>query len=113
MRPLLLFLTFLQLSAFQPLYPQATRLVQQTKDTLHQNKPTPPSAAQRLQDSLEREKVMRQILENSQPLDEFLEEMKEQERREKRRLFIRIGAGVIFLFALFFAIARRKKARGD
>ena len=59
------------------------------------------------QDSMDHEKMLQDIRKNSKPLDEFLAEMKEKERKENRRRWIRIGAGATLLFMLFFSIARR------
>lgn len=63
------------------------------------------------QDSLERERLLQNIQKHGKPLDAFLEERKKEERKEERRRWIRIGAGALLLFALFFAIARRSRYR--
>jgi hypothetical protein len=62
-------------------------------------------------DSLEREKLLQNIREKGKPLDTFLAERKEQERKEERRKWIRIGAGVIFLCVLLITSIRRYKKR--
>ena len=63
------------------------------------------------QDSLERERLLQNIRTKGKPLNEFLAERKEEEKKRERRRWIRIGAGAIFLFALFYAIARRYRHR--
>lgn len=63
------------------------------------------------QDSIEREKLLQTMKKQGKPLSVFLAEHKEKERKEERRRWVRIGAGAIFLFALFFAIARRYRDR--
>jgi hypothetical protein len=63
------------------------------------------------QDSLKREKLLQNIREQGKPLDVFLAERRKEERKEERRRWVRIGAGALFLFALFYAIARRSKSR--
>jgi hypothetical protein len=62
-------------------------------------------------DSLEREKLLQNIRQRGKPLDVFLAERREEEKKEERRRWVRLGAGAIFLFALFVAIARRSKSR--
>lgn len=66
---------------------------------------------QEYRDSLEREKLLQNIRTKGKPLDVLLAERKEEEKKEERRRWVRIGAGAIFLFALFYAIARRYRNR--
>lgn len=66
---------------------------------------------QRWQDSVQREKILRNVESNGKSLDAFLQEMKEKEEKQKRRTYFRIGAGVLFLFALFVTIARRSRSK--
>ena len=63
------------------------------------------------QDSLDREKLLENIRTNGKPLRVFLAERREEEKKEKRRSWIRIGAGAIFLFALIFVTVRRYQQR--
>jgi hypothetical protein len=65
----------------------------------------------RLQDSLDKARLQQNINQNERSLDSFLQEMKDRETKEKRRTYMRLGAGVILLFALFVTIARRAKSR--
>jgi hypothetical protein len=55
--------------------------------------------------------LRRQTTQNSKNLDQFLADMKEREKREKRQAYIRIGLGVAFVIVLFIALARRRKLR--
>ena len=68
-------------------------------------------AAQNYQDSLAYSRLQKNLKENGKSLDEALAEYKEQESKEKRKMYIRIGVGALFLIALFYGIARRSKQR--
>lgn len=68
-------------------------------------------AAQNYQDSLAYLRLQKNLKENGKSLDEALAEYKEQESKEKRKMYIRIGVGALFLIALFYGIARRSKQR--
>jgi hypothetical protein len=63
------------------------------------------------QDSLKEAKKLEQIKKNSKSLDVFLQEMKEREQVEKRRRWVRVGAGVFFFSLLLIISVRRYRAR--
>lgn len=66
---------------------------------------------QEYRDSLQREKLLQTVRETGKSLDVLLAERREQEKKEERRRWVRIGAGAVFLFALFYALARRYNTR--
>ena len=66
---------------------------------------------QQVQDSLYQLKLLRTMEQHGKPLDRFLEEKKEQERIEKRQLYIRIGLGVAILLVLIFGLIRQRNKR--
>jgi hypothetical protein len=93
----------------------STTLFSQPTDTINSERDSVRHVVEQTvkeyQDSLEREKLLQNIKEKGKPLDVFLAERKEEEKKEERRRWVRISAGAIFLFALFFAIARRHRTR--
>ncbi|MDB5207007.1 MAG: hypothetical protein JWR72_2082 [Flavisolibacter sp.] len=62
-------------------------------------------------DSTQQITLRHQTTQNSRNLDQFLADMKEQERKEKRQTYIRIGFGAAFLVVLIIGLARRRKIR--
>lgn len=64
---------------------------------------------QRWKDSLEKEKIFRQLEENGQSLADYLQEMRQQEEKRKRQITIRIGLGVLFLVVVVVGLLRRRK----
>lgn len=62
-------------------------------------------------DSLQREKLLQNIEEKGKPLDVYLAEKREEERKAEQRRRIRIGAGILFLCVLIFTSVRRYKTR--
>jgi hypothetical protein len=64
-----------------------------------------------LQDSLERLRIQQSIRENGKPLDAFLADYEHQKKKERQQVYIRVGLGVIFLGALIYGIARKRKQR--
>ncbi|NTS40215.1 hypothetical protein HRG84_04795 [Flavisolibacter sp. BT320] len=64
---------------------------------------------QRWKDSLQKEKIFRNLAENGQSLDDFLQEMREKEDAKKRQVTIRIGLGVLFLLAVVIGFLRRRR----
>ena len=67
---------------------------------------------QRWKDSLEREKIFRNLEEHGQSLDDFLQEMRAKEEKRKRQVYYRIGFGALFLIVLVVSLARRYKRKG-
>lgn len=63
------------------------------------------------QDSIEREKLLQNIRKHGKTPGELLAGRKEQERKEKRRKWVRIGAGTIFMLVLLLTTARRYRQR--
>jgi uncharacterized membrane protein YcjF (UPF0283 family) len=66
-------------------------------------------AIQRWKDSLEKEKIYRNLAQHGQPLDEFLQERREAEEKRKRQLYLRIGLGILFLLFVIAELVRRRK----
>ncbi|RYZ45655.1 MAG: hypothetical protein EOO14_25495 [Chitinophagaceae bacterium] len=64
---------------------------------------------QRWKDSLQKEKIFRNLADNGQSLDTFLQEMREKEDAKKRQVNIRIGLGVLFLIAVVVGFLRRRR----
>ncbi len=106
MRLSFVFLTLLQLFLLQPLFPQSGSLAME-KDTLSSEVKKAPVEHLDWQDSAKLERILQNMEQHGQSLDEFLAERKEQERKENRRKWIRIGAGAVFLFAFFYSLGRR------
>lgn len=63
------------------------------------------------QDSLAAAKEFEAIKKSSKPLDAFLQEMREKEQAEKRRLWLRIAVGVFFFSLVLLTAFRRFRAR--
>lgn len=66
---------------------------------------------QRLQDSIEKARLLRNQEQNGQSMNNFLQEMKEREEKEKRQTYFRIALGIVFLVALAIGFARRRKQK--
>lgn len=66
---------------------------------------------QQLQDSIKRVQLQKSLEQNSKNLDVFLADMKEREKKEKRRMYIRLAAALIFLAVLVYGLARKRKIR--
>lgn len=64
---------------------------------------------QRWKDSLEKEKLYRNLEQHGQPLDVFLKERREAEEKQKRQLYLRIGLGVLFFLFVIIELLRRSK----
>ncbi|MBB1282874.1 hypothetical protein HRH25_00690 [Flavisolibacter sp. BT320] len=64
---------------------------------------------QRWKDSLEKERIYRNLEQHGQPLNDFLQEMREAEEKRKRNVYIRIGLGVLFLLILLIGFIRRRR----
>ena len=64
---------------------------------------------QRWKDSLEKEKLYRNLEQHGQPLDVFLKERREAEDKQKRQLYLRIGLGVLFFLFVIIELLRRSK----
>lgn len=64
---------------------------------------------QRWKDSLEKEKIYRNLEQHGQPLDDFLKERREAEEKRKRQVYLRIGLGVLFLFFVIAELVRRRR----
>ena len=97
MRPLFLTLLALQLAV----YSQG-----QHADSFSRSIDSQARAIQALEDSVYRLKLQQAIDKNSQPVDQFLAE---REAKEKRQMYIRVGAMVILLAALIYGFARKRK----
>ncbi|MDQ6608541.1 MAG: hypothetical protein M3Y85_01825 [Bacteroidota bacterium] len=63
------------------------------------------------QDSSHQISLRRFSTKDSKTLDEFLAEMKERESSENRQLYIRIGAGALFLIVLIYSQVRRRRKK--
>lgn len=111
MRLAVICFVLLQLVFSQPLFSQPVDTVNKTTGPTRRNLEEAVKMHREWQDSIDRERLLQQIEKNGKSLDAFIAEGKEKERKEKRRQNIRIGAGVVFLFVLFFTIARRYKQR--
>ena len=90
----------------------------QNTDSLSYSKDSPGNVLQQandklqeVQDSLTHLKLQRVIEQHGKPLGQFLAERKEQERREKRQLYIRIGFGIAILLVLIIGIVRQWKRK--
>lgn len=64
----------------------------------------------RWEDSVQAAHIKQNVIKNGKPLDQFLQEMKEKEKAEKRQHYFRIGLGAVFLLALLIiGLVRRRK----
>jgi len=66
---------------------------------------------QRWKDSMEAVRIKQNVARNGKPLEEFLHEMAEREKAEKRQRTYLIGLGVTFLTVLAVGLTRRRKRR--
>lgn len=64
-----------------------------------------------IEDSLYRLRMKQSMEQHGQSLDEFLAQKREEERKEDRRLYIRIGVITLFLFALVYAYVRKRNQK--
>ncbi|HEV7332928.1 MAG TPA: hypothetical protein VGN63_17945 [Flavisolibacter sp.] len=64
---------------------------------------------QRWKDSLEKDRIYRNLEQHGQSLDDFLQEMREQEEKRERQAAIRIGLGVLFLVVVIVGLVRRRR----
>ncbi len=93
----------------------ATSLHAQSNDTAKKaaestrNAVRQPAKIIRLQDSVQAERIIRQVQKNGKPLDAFLQERREKEKARKRQQYLRIGLGAAFLIVLALILARRRK----
>ena len=53
--------------------------------------------------------VRRQIEQNNRNLDTFMAMQREQQAKQKKAMWIRLGIGVLFLGVLIFGLLRRRK----
>ena len=114
MRPLLVVIIFLQALFFIP------ASISQDIDSLSLSVDSSSKAIEqttkdlnRWNDSSQQIILRRQTTQNSKNLDQFLADMKEQKRKEKRQTNIRIASGAAFLIVLFIGLARRRKMRNN
>jgi hypothetical protein len=66
-----------------------------------------------LEDSLYRLKMERSVNEKGKELDKFLADYKEYKEKEQRQIYIRIGVGVVFVAALIYGVARKKRMKNN
>ena len=112
MRFFLLILLCLSLFLPQPLPAQPADSLAKAIEANSQAIDQATKDIQRLKDSVEKEKVFRNLEQNGQSLDAFLQEMREKEEKQKRQVSIRIGLGALFLIVLLVGLARRRKMKG-
>ena len=110
MRRLLLFVLSALLLSTPLLFAQHSdtviTLTDSTRETVQQ---TVKKEFERWQDSMRAVRIKEDVKKHGKPLDAFLEEMKEQEKAQKRQLYFRLGVGVLFLIVLAVGLARRKR----
>ena len=63
---------------------------------------------QQLEDSLYRLRMKQNMEQHGQSLDQFLAEKREEKKKEDRRMYIRIGVLTLFVFALVYALVRKR-----
>ena len=63
------------------------------------------------EDSIYRLKMERSVNEKGKDLDKFLADYKDYKEKEQRQVYIRIGVGVIFLAALIYGVARKRRIK--
>ena len=100
MRRLLLCLLLLQLCNNS--YTQSLDTVQRHIDSLNRS-------VQAIEDSLYRQRMLRNVQENGQTLDRFLADFREKQEKEKRANYIKIGIGAVFLTALIYGVLRKRR----
>ena len=66
---------------------------------------------QNLEDSLYRLRLQRNIDEKGQELEKFLADYEARQTKEKRQIYIRVGAAMIFFAALVYGIIRKRKQK--
>jgi hypothetical protein len=92
------------------LFAQRTDSVIHVPDSARQElRKTVTAEFQQWKDSMEGVRIKRNVAKNGKPLNEFLSEMADREKADKRQLTFRIGLGVLFLTALVVGLARRRK----
>lgn len=100
-----IFLLFYIIPAHSQPADSFTRAIDSSRQALQEaNK-----AFEKWQDSQYKLDVQRSLNQNSQNLDRFLADMKERERKERRQLYIRLGAVAIVLVLVAIRLLRRKK----
>ena len=97
-----LLLCLLMMHAFSSSYGQPMDTVQRHIDSINRS-------LLAKDDSLYRQRMLRNIDENGQTLDQFLADFREKQTKEKRANYIKIGAGAIFMAALIYAVLRKRK----
>jgi len=103
---MLLVTSFNPVSLFAQARDSVIRFPDSAREEVHK---TVTKEFQHWKDSMEGVRIKREVAKNGKPLDEFLSEMAEREKAEKRQTAFRIGLGVLFLTALAVGLARRRK----
>lgn len=110
MRSLCILLSFISLLLTTPVAAQHGDTTNTNRDSLRQEiRQSVTSEFQRWQDSVQAERIKKDVARNGKPLDEFLQEMHDREQAQKRQWWFRIGLGVLFLIVLAVGLARRRK----
>jgi hypothetical protein len=102
-RPLLLLCLVISLHSFaQTDADSLLNSIQRNTDSIN--------ARIRIQDSINNKRYMDQQAErNMEGIRQIMNQVKENERRQKQQNMIRIGIGVLFLIVLVIGLMRRKK----
>ena len=61
---------------------------------------------------LQEQEVQRTMEQNNRNLDEFVRLQREQEAKQKKAMWLRLGLGVFFLGVLVFGLMRKRKKKG-
>lgn len=100
MRPLLLVLLIFQLCGSS--YSQPADSAPHSIDSHNR-------VIQTVEDSLYRQRMLRNMAEKGQTIDRFLADFKERQEKERRQTYIKVGVGAIFMAALIYGLLRKRK----
>ena len=111
MRPVFILVFFLH--SFLPAQSQNINPIGRSMDSISQQMEVIKKRMQEIKDSMHRRQVQTMLDQQGKSLDQFLEERREAEKKQRRQMYVRIGIGVLFLAVLIIGLTRRRKTRTE
>jgi hypothetical protein len=81
----------------------------QLSDSIQHQLDSTNKIIQSLEDSIYRQRMLRNITERGQTVDRFLADFEERQKKERRQTYIKVGVGAVFLTALIYGILRKRR----
>ena len=107
----LVFILVFVLQSFLPARSQNIDSITRSMDSTSRQLDIIKKRLQGIKDTMDRRQIQRMHDQQGQPLEQFLGERREAERKQRRLVYVAIGVGILFLVMLIIGLMRKRKSR--